>query len=262
MVNFQSEMYDIKYILSRLGCHNSVDITVLESIDSTNSYAKRKILSGQTEKTTLILANNQTDGRGRVGRSFYSLGESGVYMTLCYHTNAPLTDVVSITSSSAVAVMRSIKKLTGIQTSIKWVNDLYHNGKKVCGILAETVPDRENAEYTYVIVGIGINLYTGSFPQSLADIAGTLNATCSKNDLVSDIADNLLTFAKNPNDRSYMDDYRQNSIVIGKEVKCIKGNECIEGTVESVTDSGSIVVVQNNANRVVIDSGEVSLRFI
>lgn len=262
MVNSEVETYKSKHISDKLKAHGSISVAVLESVDSTNSYAKREILSSRMDKTLLILANAQTGGRGRMGRSFYSPPESGIYMTLCYRTNAPLCDIVSITSSSAVAVMRAIKKHTGIQTGIKWVNDLYYNGKKVCGILAEAVPDRENKEYTYVIVGIGINLYKGNFPPELCDIAGALDADCSKNDLVADIADQLLSFAEAPHDRSFMDEYRKNSIVIGREVKCAKGNMTVTGKAILVTDSGALVVLQKDMSEIIIDSGEVSLRFI
>ena len=262
MLNIQSELYDKNRILKKLCRHNPINITVLDSVDSTNSYAKREVLQGSADKTTLILANTQTGGRGRLGRSFYSPCESGVYMTLCYRTNVPLSGAVSITSSAAVAVMRSIKKYTGIQTGIKWVNDLYHNGKKICGILTEAVPCTDDRRYTYIIVGIGINLYAADFPDELSEIAGTLNATCSKNDLVADIADQLLSFALIPDDYGFMEEYRQNSIVIGKEVKCIKGNECFEGRAISVTDNGALVVMRNGTEKIVLDSGEVSLRFI
>ena len=120
------------------GMGDRLSAVYLEEVDSTNLEAKRRILAGSLE-ASLVVADRQSAGRGRMGRSFYSPRGSGVYCTLALEANMPMERAVSLTGAAAVAVMRAIRRLTGVQTSIKWVNDLYLDEKKVCGILAESL---------------------------------------------------------------------------------------------------------------------------
>ncbi|MBO7302855.1 MAG: biotin--[acetyl-CoA-carboxylase] ligase, partial [Clostridia bacterium] len=136
-----------------------------KEIDSTNDEAKRYV-SGGGELPALIFSESQTAGRGRLGRSFFSSDNKGVYMTVVFE--APAEDAfLKITSIAAVCAVESIKELFGVSTEIKWVNDIYYKSKKVGGILAESfvVDDKR-----YVAVGFGINLYT-RLPEELRDIA-------------------------------------------------------------------------------------------
>ena len=102
----------------------------------------------------MVLASQQTAGRGRLGRRFESPAGKGVYLSLVLRPSLPMTEAQAVTVSAAVAVCRAVKKLCGLELGIKWVNDLYYNGKKVCGILTEAGADLESGQLEWLVVGI------------------------------------------------------------------------------------------------------------
>lgn len=145
-----------------------IDVEVYDTLDSTNAEAKRVarrcMAEGETlARPRLILACTQTAGRGRLGRDFYSPADTGLYMTLLYTTERPLTDAVAITGAAAVATATALESMTGEIFLIKWVNDIYRQGRKVCGILTEAVSGTDG-QPNYMAVGIGINVTTERFP--------------------------------------------------------------------------------------------------
>ena len=148
-------------------CGENTDIKIFESLDSTNNEAKRETANGKTDKPLLIISEEQTLGRGRNGRNFYSPKGTGLYFSLVTSPKSDLTSAVGITSYAAVCVVEAIKELTGTDTKIKWVNDIYLDGKKLCGILTEAVSDFETGTVSNIIIGIGINLKTATLPDSL-----------------------------------------------------------------------------------------------
>ena len=169
-----------------------IRIECLESVDSTNSLAKRMIANGKDEnEPMLITADRQTAGRGRQGKSFYSPAGTGIYMSLVPHPNADLQNAVTATTAASVAVCKAIERLTDIKPKIKWVNDVYVNGQKICGILTEAVSDFESGTVTSVIIGIGINISTSDFPSDIEN-AGCLNSDVNRNELAAAVADELL----------------------------------------------------------------------
>lgn len=240
---------------------NDYEVLRFESIDSTNTEAKRQVKAGR-RNTALYIADTQTNGRGRLGRSFYCDSGTGVYMSVCYYTENAIADALGITCAASVVVRNAILHNTGKATDVKWVNDLYYKGKKVCGILCEAMPCPEGRGGHFVIVGIGINVRKSRFPDELSDIAGSLDSECDTDVLIIEIADGILHYAKNPDDRSYMRDYRDHSMVLHKSVRCQRGDECIVGTVLDITDSGALILQTEDQGTVLIDSGEVSLRVI
>ena len=140
-------------------------IHVFKTVDSTNLVAKKMALE-QAPHGTVVLAEEQTAGRGRMGRSFHSPAGSGIYMSFILRPNLTSNDAVLITTAASVAVARAIEEVTHIHTGIKWVNDVYMNGKKICGILTEALTDFESGGIESIILGIGINFSTAvsSFP--------------------------------------------------------------------------------------------------
>ena len=128
-----------------------------EELDSTNSYLKEMAAKGAQEGT-IIIANRQSAGRGRLGRSFFSPEEKGIYMSILLRPDISLERAVLITSMAAVAVAEAIEQVSGIQTKIKWVNDIFLNKKKVCGILTEAGIDAETGTLEYAVLGIGVNV--------------------------------------------------------------------------------------------------------
>ena len=163
-----------------------IDIRVFQTIDSTNNYAKRLILDGAAPGTA-ILAESQTAGRGRRGRSFYSPAGSGLYISVILRPKIDAVDDIQLLSAAAaVAVCRAIDRLkpdSGAQ--IKWVNDIFIGGKKVCGILSEAVSAGDRIAGT--VVGIGVNCTTDAFPPELRDIACSLGGDISRNALAAGI---------------------------------------------------------------------------
>lgn len=238
---------------------NAPRLCVFGEIDSTNNEAKRMCASGE-KSPTLIVAESQTAGRGRLGRSFYSPAESGVYFSILFPSLAPLKSAVSVTGAAAVAVMRAIRTLTGKQTAIKWVNDLYLDGKKVCGILAEAVSVQDGIQH--LVVGIGINLSTSVFPAELHDKAGSLGATVPRAALIAAVWRELRPFLLDPDSREWLDDYRAHSCVIGKPIVWSCGSETHEGIALGINDNGELLVQSPDSPPETLRTGEISVKMI
>ena len=232
----------------------TLPVYVYQSIDSTNNECKRRLAQG--EEHCLALAVEQTGGRGRRGKSFFSPGGAGLYMSLAMPVDAELADAVGVTSYAAVCVASAIREVTGRQCGIKWVNDVYLDGKKVCGILSEAVTGLEAGAVGSVIIGVGVNLHPGAVPPELENIVGFLDCGPVKNELCAAIAARLLRF--DPADKSYMDEYRALSVVLGREVRyCLDGTEK-HGLAEHIGDDGALHV-RTSTGVDVLRGGEVSL---
>ncbi len=236
---------------------NAPTCRVFDCLDSTNNEARRMSADGFFERA-LIVAAEQTGGRGRMGRSFYSPAETGAYFSILYTPTVPLADAVRITGAASVAVMRAIKRLTGKQTAIKWVNDLYYNERKVCGILTEAVTGERG---TQVIVGIGINLSTDVFPQELSGIAGGLCAEhTSILETVAAVYRELEAYLDHADDTSWLPDYRAHSMVIGRAITWERGGERFSGRAVGIDDEGALLVQNDAGEDVRLSTGEISLR--
>lgn len=228
------------------------------TIDSTNDEAKRLIASGK-KGSALVVAEGQSAGRGRRGRQFFSPELTGIYMTFSFPTNMPLTDAVGITTATAVAVHLAIKDLTDIETEIKWVNDLYLGGKKICGILTEAISDFESGCVQNMIIGIGINYQTTNFPRELQDVAASLSPTgISRNRMVARIVDRLLDVLNGEVD--YLEIYRAHSMVLGKDIVYERDGVKTEARALDIDDNGGLVVEHRDGSRATLTSGEISLR--
>lgn len=238
-------------------CGENTDIKIFESLDSTNNEAKRETANGKTDKPLLIISEEQTLGRGRNGRNFYSPKGTGLYFSLVTSPKSDLTSAVGITSYAAVCVVEAIKELTGTDTKIKWVNDIYLDGKKLCGILTEAVSDFETGTVSNIIIGIGINLKTATMPDSLKDKVGFLEYDLPiKNELISLIVKKLLKYDEERN--SFIERYKKYSLVLGKDIKYTKNNTEFYGTALDIDkDGGLIVKIENSMT--VLKSGEISL---
>ena len=173
-----------------------IDIYTYKKVTSTNDIAKKLALNG-AKHGTIVISEEQTNGKGRLGRSFYSPANTGIYMSIILKLSLTTMDSVLITTSSAVAICDAIEKLTGINCQIKWINDIYLNGKKIAGILAETSTNFESKTIDYLILGIGLNFTQpkNDFPEELRKIASSLfehnNSTINRNLLCAEIANNI-----------------------------------------------------------------------
>ena len=233
---------------------DALPVYVCQSIDSTSNECKRRLSQG--EERCLVLAVEQTGGRGRRGKSFFSPGGAGLYMSLAMPMDVSLSSAVGVTAYAAVCVASAIREVTGRQCGIKWVNDLYLDGKKVCGILSEAVAGLEAGAVGSVVIGVGVNLHPHALPPELADIVGFLDCGAVKNELCAAIAARLQRF--DPADKSYMAEYRALSVVLGREVRyCLDGVEK-RGCAEAIGDDGALHV-RTPSGINVLRGGEVSL---
>lgn len=238
--------------------YGEVFVRVFDEIDSTNTEAKRMVLDGFCGDA-ILAAHSQTAGRGRMGRSFYSPAQTGAYFSILHTLTSPLCDAIAITSAASVAVMRAIRQLTGIQTQIKWVNDLYYNQKKICGILTEAA---STGEGTHVIVGIGINLDTTDFPQELRGIAGSLGTQIDTAELIAEIYRQVSLYLQAPDNREWLADYRAHSCVLGKKITWADAKTTRVGTAESIDEDGALLIRNEQNELIRLHTGEISVRTV
>ena len=242
-------------------CAKGINIEILESVDSTNNEAKRRLANGETSDM-LIIANEQTCGRGRLGRSFYSPKNTGIYMSFLIHTELELTDAVSVTTAASVAVVKAIEKVTDIRPEIKWVNDVYVGGKKVCGILTEAVSDFETGTARSVIIGIGINITTDVFPDEIKHTASSIGSRKPvRNKIIAQTANELLGICKDLSDKSsYIEFYKNHSMIIGKSIDFYINNVKHTATAEDIDNNGGLIVRLADGTIRTLSSGEVTVR--
>jgi BirA family biotin operon repressor/biotin-[acetyl-CoA-carboxylase] ligase len=241
----------------------TLPISVYKTISSTNSEAKIQAMQN-AEHGTVIISEEQTEGRGRMGRSFYSPAESGIYMSIILKPNLNISDSVLITTAVAVAVCLAIDKFTNQEVKIKWVNDIYLNDKKICGILTEAVTDIESGTINSVVVGIGLNVKTELFPSELQEIAGSIfntkNDSFIRNQLAAEIINNVLNMCDNIEDRSFLEIYKERSMIIGEKIRYLKNNQWFEGYAQDIDEFGGLVVFLEDGRKEVLHSGEITVR--
>lgn len=241
-----------------------IKLHCLESVDSTNTYLKELAKKGAPEGT-LVVANGQTAGRGRLGRSFYSAPGLGIYMSLLLRPNEQADCVMSLTAFTAVAVCRAIKRVTGLSPEVKWINDIILNGKKICGILCESAVNGQGTDYA--VIGIGLNLITRAedFPPELRYTAGSIFSesgfVCDRGTLISAIIAELdaMYTAWCADKTAYHEEYCGLCKTTGREITL--GSSYGEATVTALTvepDFG-LRIRTPDGQELVIKSGEISV---
>ena len=260
-----SAFIDLPALKAALGPYASATaITLLDETDSTNTVAKREAF--EAASPALYIARTQTGGRGRLGRSFHSPADTGLYMTVAYTTHKPLTEAVRVTAGAAVAAVAAIEALTDKRPAIKWVNDLYLEDAKIAGILTEAVTLPEGG--ARMVVGLGINLTTTQFPEGLRAPASCLfssdEASAVTPALLSSLAGaitrNLLTLTEGGLwGQDCLDFYRRHLLYVGHPVRCARGNESFEAIALGVDENYALLVEVNGETRA-LSSGEISVR--
>lgn len=238
---------------------------VFLSVGSTNTLCHEKARSGEAEGYVAV-AGAQTAGRGRRGRSFYSPAGTGVYMSLLLRPQGFTGDqVLGLTTMAAVAVSESIEALSGKKAEIKWVNDIFVDGKKVCGILSEAMYEVPSGALQCVIVGIGINAYApeAGFPPEISESAGCVfdkPEVDLKNSLVAEVLNRFMKYYDDPKSDAVYDEYRTRSMVIGKDVKVLKKDSALKAHVLDIDRDCGLVVRYPDGTEEVLNSGEISIR--
>jgi len=235
-----------------------VSVLTYASIDSTNDEARRYIQAGLIGPT-LFIAEEQTGGKGRLGRSFYSPENAGIYMSLAYPLRASYTDALRVTAKTAVSCLRGLQANVNAALSIKWVNDLYFGDRKAAGILVESVP--KGAGILWVIIGIGINLTDAGFPEELQDIAVSLHAeNADRNAIITSIMKELLWELRHLSDTTYLETYRAFSNVLGENIRFGTAPDFKHGKAVAIDDNGALVVETEDGRTEVLSSGEITVR--
>ncbi len=244
--------------ISKLIGDGSVRVSVFDVIDSTNSEARRQAELGMSIPA-LIISDAQSAGRGRMGRSFFSPPATGLYLSFLAEAKADFADTVRLTTAAAVAVAASVEELCGIEVGIKWVNDIYYRGRKICGILCESFASCSGKRYA--VIGIGINLYTETFPDDIRNRAASLMPRGGmRNSFAASIARNLSKFWKSPDNPAIIEYYRARSVVLGKRVVFTEDGVEREAQAISVDDFGGLRVRLDDGSEKVLTGGEISLR--
>ena len=238
---------------------------VFVSVGSTNTLCNEKAKSGEAEGYVAV-AGAQTAGRGRRGRSFYSPAGTGIYMSLLLRPHGLTGDrVLGLTTMAAVAVSESIEALSDKKAEIKWVNDIFVDGKKVCGILSEAMYEVPSGALQCVIVGIGINAYApeAGFPPEISESAGCVfdkPEVDLKNSLVAEVLNRFMKYYDDPKSDAVYDEYRTRSMVIDKDIKVLKKDATLKAHVLDIDRNCGLVVRYPDGTEEVLNSGEISIR--
>lgn len=239
----------------------SLDIRIYKEADSTNNVAKSLAAQGAKEGT-VVIALRQSGGKGRLGRKFYSPPESGVYMTLILRPSVIKTPYLTVLA--AVAVAEGIEKAGGKKTSIKWVNDVFADGKKCCGILTEAVADLETGGVEFAVVGIGINVTepAGGFAPEIKDIATSVcdGVDDARNKVAAEVLNAFFEHYRNFDKDEIANAYRAKSFVIGKDITVIKGDGGRIARAVDIDNDCRLIVEYTDGSREKLAAGEVTLR--
>lgn len=239
-------------------------IILLKETDSTNSEAKRRAFAGAAHGT-VVIAERQTGGRGRRGRTFFS-PPGGVYLSVVLRPDLPAEDCVLVTTATCVAVCRAVYDVTGENAQIKWVNDVLLRGKKICGILTEAVMDVESGAVDSVVVGMGVNLFVPpqAFPPELREVAGSVleqpNPAITRNCLAARLIYHMDTMEQMIRTREFIADYKARSIILGKEITVFTPVASYDARAVSIDKNGGLVVRKADGQMAVLRSGEVTIR--
>lgn len=240
--------------------HEINNIYILDKVDSTNKYLKELANNGENE-ITVVIAKEQTEGRGRLGRSFVSNSGKGIYMSILLRPTFGIELSKRITSLTATAVSEAIDEITKLNTKIKWVNDIYVNDKKLAGILTEGHTNFESGKVEYIVVGIGINLYKQEFPDNLDNIITTVedetNKVFSINKIIESILNKLIYYYRNIKDNVHINEYRKRSYVINKNVELNIHGNIKYGKVLDIDDEGELIALINDKKETIY-SGEIT----
>ncbi len=236
-----------------------------DTLPSTNTHLKELAAKGAPHGLCII-ADAQTAGRGRMGRSFLSPANQGLYLSVLLRPGCKAQDLMHLTCAVGLAVCDAIVDTTGYQAGIKWINDLVAGNKKLGGILTELSVDPTSGNVDYAVVGIGINLSGLTFPAELESIATSLEAATGVAPNRDLVASKLLIHLEKTSQKlleektSIMARYRSLCITLGKEITLVQEGTIRPGTAMDITEDGSLLVKLADGSISAVNSGEVSVR--
>ena len=221
-------------------------ITVRKRVDSTNAEARRRALEGAPEGA-VVVAEEQTAGRGRLGKTFYSPAGAGVYLSVVLRPRLQADAAQYLTCAAAVSCAQAIEAVTGEEALIKWVNDIFCRGRKVAGILTEGVVDMESGRFEHAVLGMGVNVRVpaSGFPSEIADVAGEMLAR-------------FWSLYENLPDRSFYDEYRRRCFLLGQPIVVTRNGSRVRARAVDLTEDFKLVVELPDKTRRELPHGEVS----
>lgn len=266
LVKASGMQFSAAAVQAALSAEDGWHVAYKKQVDSTNNWARDEAEAGAKEWTVFV-ADEQTAGRGRMGRSFYSPNATGLYMSVVLRPDCEAAEAGLLTVAAAEAAAEGIEAVFGETVAIKWVNDCYIDGRKVSGILTEASLGLEEARLRYAVVGIGINVAppAGGWPKDVADRAGTVLSEKPQEDqraaLAAAVLLRLRGYVERLAERAYLPDYRRRMMVLNRDVTLIRQNEREQVHVIGLDNDAALIVVDAQGNERRVASGEVSLRF-
>ena len=242
-----------------------LNFEIYDTIDSTNNRCSQKAMDPETKTPLVVISDSQKAGHGRYGRPFASPVGGGIYISILLDNDDPDFNPGLLTTATAIAVTRTIEKLVHARCEIKWVNDLYLNGKKICGILTEGVTDFESGMIESIVIGYGVNFRDDAhLPEELRPIVGSVFGaeppTVTRSALAAAMLAELLPLAEDLSSRSFLPEYRRRSMLLGREIVFSRAGGRFAAVAEGIDDNGGLVVRLPDGSRETLRSGEVSVR--
>lgn len=234
-----------------------IQVSYNEKSISTQKDANENILTNP-KTPQLYLAPKQEMAKGRMNRPFFTSENGGIYMSLHLKPNVHYSDLEPFTMMAASSITKAISRLTGIDTQIKWVNDIYLGQKKIAGIITEAITSVETGLITDVIIGIGLNFFIKDFPDDLNSKAGSLfsvQPTVTRNQLIIEI---WKLFTEIPV-KDHIKVYKDKSLVLNRQVTFMENDTLISGKAIAITDEGHLVIRLESGQEKILRSGEISL---
>lgn len=237
-------------------------LEVYDEVTSTNTLLKQRG-HNNAPHGLVIAAESQTAGRGRMGRNFFSPNQTGIYFSVLLRPNLSPSHALLITTSAAVACARVLERVSGKTAEIKWVNDIYIDNKKVCGILTEASFSQTGIDFA--VLGIGVNLYTpeSGFPTDIKEKAGSVlgnKETDIRGLIIAEILNEFFRMYESIEKREFFDEYRRRSMLDGKQIYVIKSDRITPATALFINSDLSLVVRYENGEMENLSSGDVSIR--
>ena len=242
---------------------DNYNITILDSVSSTNAFLKQTAFSDNEGK--VIIALSQTEGRGRFKRHFHSPENCGIYMSILLKPKIPAENAVLITAAAACAVAEAAEDLSGRKADIKWVNDVLIENKKICGILTEGSIDVNSGNLNWAVLGIGINAYLpeNGYPEEIKNIAESVFDTEKedlKNQLTANILDRFWNYYLSLEEKTFLEAYKKRSFFLGNQINVIKNDISVPAKALDIDDNCHLLVEYQNGEREYLSSGEISIK--
>ena len=246
---------------------NFYSVEYVACTDSTNNLLKTRAAEGAPEGT-VVVAGQQSAGKGRMNRSFYSPPGTGLYMSVLLRPQVGAEQSLFITAAAAVAVASAIDAVSENTAGIKWVNDVYLHGRKVCGILTEASFSMENGGIEYAVLGIGVNILppAGGFPLEIKNLVSTVFTEQTyypeaRSRLAAEILNDFLGLYQGLEQKTFLEEYRRRSVLANKEITIIRGGREQKAVARGIDDRFRLVAELPDGSQTALYSGEVSIRY-